>query len=277
MTDKPGADMPDNLSPEAAKHWPKVAKQLEDAGVLTKMHGAALGLYCEAFARWKDANDQVLKHGTVVKSPSGSAMQSPFLAIANKAHDQMVKLLIEFGMTPNAKGRRMSAEVIQLPATMLPLNTFCSAAAVDHATVSRRLKLANIAPAGKRGKLRLYRLADLLRVTFSCDANGRIDPDRLDPFRRKAHYQSESEKLKIERDRGELIPRIEVEDLLAHALKILGHDLDVLPDILERDCGATPQQLAKIEAAIDAAREQIYERLAAAKRPQDAPAKAAPV
>ncbi|WP_439891590.1 phage terminase small subunit P27 family [Ralstonia sp. 25C] len=100
-----GAPAPEWLSVEAAKHWPTVAKQLEDAGVLTSMDAAALALYCEAFARWRHANEQVAKYGPVVKAPSGFPVQSPFLAIANKAFDQMAKMLIEFGMTPSSRSR----------------------------------------------------------------------------------------------------------------------------------------------------------------------------
>ena len=97
--------MPDWLSSDAAKHWPIVAKQLHDAGLLTAIDVTALGLYCEAFARWKDANARVVKYGTVVKSPNGYPIQSPYLAIANKAHEQMTKLLAEFGMTPSSRSR----------------------------------------------------------------------------------------------------------------------------------------------------------------------------
>ena len=50
--------------------------------MLTKMDQVALGLYCEAFARWKNANDRVVKHGAIVKSPNNYPIQSPFLAIA---------------------------------------------------------------------------------------------------------------------------------------------------------------------------------------------------
>ena len=105
---EPGADMPDDLSPEAAKHWPKVAKQLEDAGILTQIDATALALYCEAFARWRHASEQVTKYGPVVKGARGFPVQSPYLAIANKAHVQMVVLLREFGMTPSARTRVQS-------------------------------------------------------------------------------------------------------------------------------------------------------------------------
>lgn len=97
--------MPDWLSPEASKHWPAVAKQLHDAGLLTAIDVTALALYCESFARWKDANARIVKYGTVVKSPNGYPIQSPYLAIANKAQEQMTKLLAEFGMTPSSRSR----------------------------------------------------------------------------------------------------------------------------------------------------------------------------
>ena len=101
----PDVAIPNWLSPDAAKHWPAVAKQLHDAGLLTAIDVTALGLYCEAFARWKDANARIVKYGTVVKSPNGYPIQSPYLAIANKAHEQMTKLLAEFGMTPSSRSR----------------------------------------------------------------------------------------------------------------------------------------------------------------------------
>ena len=97
--------MPEWLSPEAARHWPAVVKQLHDAGLLTAIDATALALYRESFARWKDANARIVKYGTVVKSPNGYPIQSPYLAIANKAHEQMTKLLAEFGMTPSSRSR----------------------------------------------------------------------------------------------------------------------------------------------------------------------------
>lgn len=100
-----GAVAPKWLSPLAAEHWSLVSEQLEEVGVLTRMDQTALALYCEAFARYKDATEHVTKFGTIVKSPSGYPMQSPYLAIASKAHEQMVKLLVEFGMTPAARSK----------------------------------------------------------------------------------------------------------------------------------------------------------------------------
>jgi P27 family predicted phage terminase small subunit len=99
------AEMPEYLSPAAREHWPIVAKQLEDAGVLTSIDVHALALYCEAFARWRNALAEVARSGPVYTTPQGFAMQSPHLSIANKAQEQMTKLLIEFGMTPSSRTR----------------------------------------------------------------------------------------------------------------------------------------------------------------------------
>lgn len=110
---KPKAEiprMPPELSAEAKKHWRIVAKQLVDMKVLTKIDGHALALYCEAYARWRHANDQIRKYGVAVKAPSGFPIQSPYLAIANKAFDQMRSMLVEFGMTPSARTRVQTVE-----------------------------------------------------------------------------------------------------------------------------------------------------------------------
>ena len=94
---------PPGLSKLAKKHWRQVAAHLVACGLLTEADKPAFSLYCEAYAKWADANEMIATHGTVVKSPNGFPVQSPYLAIANRAHDQMVKLLVEFGMTPSSR------------------------------------------------------------------------------------------------------------------------------------------------------------------------------
>ena len=98
-------DPPPGLSEEAARHWGIVSHHLHECGLLTEIDKPAFRLYCEAFARWHDANEQISIYGPVVKSPKGFVVQSPYLGIANRAHDQMVKLLVEFGMTPSSRSR----------------------------------------------------------------------------------------------------------------------------------------------------------------------------
>ena len=94
-----------DLSDLAKEQWEHIAQHLLNSGLLTVIDKPALVLYCEACARWMDANDKIRKTGIVVKTPSGFPVQSPYLPIANKAFDQMKSILVEFGMTPSSRSK----------------------------------------------------------------------------------------------------------------------------------------------------------------------------
>ena len=100
-----GVRMPAGLSVEAKSQWKVVSKNLSDAGVLTVMDVQALQLYCESYALWKDAHNKIQKYGAIVKTPNGFPTQSPYLQIANKQSEFMVKMLTEFGMTPSSRSK----------------------------------------------------------------------------------------------------------------------------------------------------------------------------
>ena len=96
---------PDHLSEEAKSEWERVGQLLTGLGMVSDLDRAGLAAYCQAWGRWVEAEESLRKCGLVVKSPNGYLMQSPFLAIANKAMEQMKALLIEFGMTPASRTR----------------------------------------------------------------------------------------------------------------------------------------------------------------------------
>lgn len=129
-------------------------------------------------------------------------------------------------------------------------------------TLRKRLAAQDVKPAGKRSGFPVYRLRDVL-AAWQGTAESGFDPDRLDAFKRRAYYQGEHEKLKLQVERRELIPRIEAEQEMAQMLKITAECFDTLPDILERDCGLEPSVLVKLEDRLDKCREELYQRLAA--------------
>jgi P27 family predicted phage terminase small subunit len=96
---------PRHLSDDAKKEWRRVTPLLDTLGLLTKIDRAALAMYCEAWGRWVQAEEALRKFGVMVKSPNGFPMQSPYLAVANKAMGQMRGLLAEFGMSPASRTR----------------------------------------------------------------------------------------------------------------------------------------------------------------------------
>lgn len=50
---------------------------MEQLGVLTEIDMAAFAGYCQAYARWKEAEEYISEHGTVMKTPPGYCQQVP--------------------------------------------------------------------------------------------------------------------------------------------------------------------------------------------------------
>ena len=52
-----------------------------------------------------DAEEKLRNSGAILQTPNGWLAQSPYLAIATKATEQLVRILVEFGMTPSSRSR----------------------------------------------------------------------------------------------------------------------------------------------------------------------------
>ena len=93
------------LEDEAKKEWKRLAKKMEQLGVLTEVDMAAFAGYCQAYARWKAAEEFISKHGAIVKTPSGYWQQVPQVSIAQQYLKDMQKLAEQFGLTPASRSR----------------------------------------------------------------------------------------------------------------------------------------------------------------------------
>jgi P27 family predicted phage terminase small subunit len=102
---------PDYLSGAARREWLRLRKRLVPAGLLTPLDADILALYCQAHTRWVEAEEHVQRIGPVVKTKSGNLVPNPYLAIANRAMDQMLVYARELGMTPSARSRIQVAPV----------------------------------------------------------------------------------------------------------------------------------------------------------------------
>lgn len=98
-------ECPPHLGGESREEWMRVTRLLAASGLVAEIDRAALASYCQAWGRWVEAEEALKRHGVVVRSPNNFPMPSPYLAIANKAMDQMRLLLTEFGMTPSSRSR----------------------------------------------------------------------------------------------------------------------------------------------------------------------------
>lgn len=105
---KPEAAIPEcppELGPVAQREWQRLAEELIALRMLTNLDRAALAAYCGAYALWAEATENIQKFGTMVKSPSGYPIQSPYVAIANRQAEIMMRIASEFGFTPASRSR----------------------------------------------------------------------------------------------------------------------------------------------------------------------------
>ena len=96
---------PAHLGDEARREWARISGELHRCGLLTSVDRAAVAMYCLAYGRWVEAENKVRELGVVVRSPNNFPIHSPYLAVANKAMDQMIRLLGELGLSPAARTR----------------------------------------------------------------------------------------------------------------------------------------------------------------------------
>lgn len=62
-------------------------------------------LEAEAKKEWKEAEEFITQHGTIVKTPSGYWQQVPQVSIAQTYLKIMNKFCEQFGLTPSARSR----------------------------------------------------------------------------------------------------------------------------------------------------------------------------
>lgn len=72
---------------------------------MTNLDKAVFANYCDAYSVWAQASMEIQKDGMVVVGPKGTPTVNPYIYVSNKAKEQMMKSLIEMGMTPSSRAR----------------------------------------------------------------------------------------------------------------------------------------------------------------------------
>lgn len=99
-------ECPSHFAGEEKQEWDRVSKQLVDLGLLSVIDRAALAAYCQAWARWVEAEQHVRLSGLIVKAKeNGKPLVNPYLRIADQAMMQMRAFMVEFGLTPASRSR----------------------------------------------------------------------------------------------------------------------------------------------------------------------------
>lgn len=118
--------MPEDLLPAAKEEWQRIVPELLKLGLLAKVDQKALSAYCHAFARWRQAEQDVAKYGLTIEEPvidpkTGWQRRlrgryvvrlkaNPAAAKSSDAMKLMKSFLIEFGLTPASRSRLSVAD-----------------------------------------------------------------------------------------------------------------------------------------------------------------------
>ena len=108
-------ECPPELSPSARDEWTRLTGELSKLNLITNLDRGALATYCGAYGMWAEAMAQIQKYGTMVKSQTGFPIQSPYLAVANRQAEIMMRIASEFGFTPASRSRISVPLPDQLP------------------------------------------------------------------------------------------------------------------------------------------------------------------
>ena len=91
---------------EACRAWHRLLKELNKVGLVSKLDGDALTLYCQTWSHWIEAEAKLREFGPVmIDRERDRPVLSPYWRVANTAMDQMKSLLGEFGLTPASRSR----------------------------------------------------------------------------------------------------------------------------------------------------------------------------
>ena len=96
---------PPCLGEEARKEWQRLSKELSGSGCSPGSIATCSRLTAKRMRSGSRRSPRSQRYGTMVKSPNGYPMQSPYVAVANKQVEIMVRIAAEFGMTPSSRTR----------------------------------------------------------------------------------------------------------------------------------------------------------------------------
>ena len=105
LTQKMPPECPDWLEEEAQAEWSRLSGTLFEMGILTDLDVAPFAAYCQAYARWREAEEFISQHGSIVKTKTGYWQQVPQVSIAHTNQKAMLQAAAEFGLTPSARSR----------------------------------------------------------------------------------------------------------------------------------------------------------------------------
>ncbi|SDO29469.1 phage terminase, small subunit, putative, P27 family [Halomonas shengliensis] len=96
---------PEWMDPIGQAAWRELAPWLVKVKILTGSDLHVLETYCEAYATWRAAVEEVARTGLTVETAMGGISKNPALTAKNEAHRQMTVSGSALGLTPADRAR----------------------------------------------------------------------------------------------------------------------------------------------------------------------------
>jgi P27 family predicted phage terminase small subunit len=95
---------PSWLSRKAKLVWKRLVPKLEAAGVLDPVDSSVLPMFCQTFARWREAENALSDAGLVIKGRDGGDVLNPVARYSASCLKQLNALLPRLGLDPKSRG-----------------------------------------------------------------------------------------------------------------------------------------------------------------------------
>ena len=86
------------LVPEAAEEYRRVVREAGEIGMLDNLDFSVLGVYAAAFAQFCEAHRHMATDGYVITNDRGTEIPSPWVGVADKASNQIMKCSSKLGL-----------------------------------------------------------------------------------------------------------------------------------------------------------------------------------
>lgn len=98
-------DKPDWLSALASHEWDRIVPELYKLGLITKIDETTLAGYCQAWARYVEAEKLLTDQGITIVDDKGNQKTHPAVTVSQRNLEKVLKYVAEFGLSPSARMR----------------------------------------------------------------------------------------------------------------------------------------------------------------------------
>lgn len=270
---------PAGLKKAAKARWRAVYAKLASRG---EVDLELLGVYCQVWARWREAEDGIDKAGQLAKGTGGRIVQSPLVAIANQNATQVRALEDRLGLTAVAQPGSSTPDTSDDP-TLLTRRQLAEVLRNGqgepvHMQTITKWEHEGLQPAvrGRRGRPSLYRESDVRAWVAARDAAASNLPgakDLMAERARKERAQAVLAEQTFQARARVLLPAAEVERLWGAEIQAVRNAIiatyTTQADRLLR--AATLEGVGGIEAELKAIAYELLRELASPDRAIDVP------